>query len=210
MKQTLDNWQQTVINAQCMAIHLSQLGVTSDILPSENYILAGCLALQQAEAVERLRNELSPHDVQRLQEVGVLGRHVSLSELPTGSVMMLHSVSKRLDQVIEHLEQILERAHNHPLGPNAPSTPEHPVIRVGSNDITGHKYQEAILHVRLQRTDRILITSSEGHVPPRLLVSPPQSIRISLPIVATNMMLYAENAIGATVEYIQFNEVAYG
>lgn len=205
LKSLLDSWETDLRSAQDMTVHLSQLGLPGEHMPSNHAIRASCLALQAPEVLQRLRQALLPRE-QELVEYGVLHAGQPLKSLRGGEMMVLNNIIDRLHIITEQIDTMLERAYSF-VRPDS-VIPGHPAIRIGTDKVEGHKHQLANLNIRLKDVDRLLICT-EGHGVPRVLIFPPESVRVCLPIIEGELLLYAENALGASVTTMQFSEVKY-
>lgn len=199
----LDSWETDLHAAQEMTVFLSQLGMPDEHMPSAGAIRAGCLALQLPESIERLRQVLLPREQELLEQL-----HISrpVRTLRAGEMMVLHHVIDKLDIIKEQINSMLERAYNF-VHPDSPM-PGYPTIKIPKDKVEGHRYQLVELIVKMKGVDRLLIYEAENA--PRVVIFPPESLRVTLPIIEGELLLYAENTQGSTAATIQFSEVKYG
>lgn len=205
LKAILDSWEADLLSANFMADHLLQLGMPEEHMPSGRAVRESCLAIQSPEALHCLRQALLPSE-QELCKYGVLRAGQSVCSMRGGELMVLNHVIGRLNIIIDLLDSVLERANS--FTPPDSIIPGAPTIKIGENKVAGHKYQLANLNIKLKDVDRFLIYN-ENDVTPRVLIFPPEFVRLSVPIVEGELIFYAENALGAAVTRMQFTEVKY-
>jgi hypothetical protein len=205
LKGILDNWDAYLRSGRKMVTHLQQLGITDQELPSGRALQASCLALQSPESLELLRSALVLRERDLLDQ-GVLHSGQQVRALDGGAMVVLHHVADKLHLIAEQMDAMLERAYNF----SAPETPVagHPTIRIGADRVQGYRYQMADLLVRLGEVDRLLVYAQSQEAP-RILLLPPATLRISVPIVEGGLLLYAENSLGAAQIWLHLREVNY-
>jgi hypothetical protein len=205
MKAILDSWDADLRAAQEMTVNLSQLGLPDEHLPSDHAMRAGCLALQALESLDRLRRSLVPRE-QELVDQGVLHVSQKVRDMRGGAMVVLNHAIDKLHIITEQIDSMLERAYSFTQSDTPVSG--HPTIRIGTDRVDGHKHQLANIHIRLKDVDRLLIYA-ESHDAPRILIFPPETVRITVPIIEGELLLYAENMFGAAAKRMQFSEVKY-
>jgi hypothetical protein len=206
LKTILDTWDADLRSAKEMTVHLSQLGLPDEHLPSSHALRAACLALQASESLDRLRHALMPRE-QELVDQGVLHVSQKVRDMRGGAMVVLNHAIDKLHIFTEQIDSMLERAYSF-TQPDL-EFPGHPTIKIGTDRVEGHKYQLANLQIKLKDVVRLLIYA-EFHDAPRILIFPPETIRITVPILEGELLLYAENMLGAAAKRLQFSEVKYG
>ncbi len=205
LKSLLDSWNADLDAARSMALLLTQLGLSEDHLPSDRAVRAACLAAQAQGALDRLRSSMETHE-EELENTGVLYSGQTVSDLSAGALAVLHSAVPHLHMIKEQLDSILERAMEFTV--SSQPVPGIPKIKTGAYEIKGHRHQPAEISVKLERVDRLLIWFEE-HELIRVLLFPAEMIRIDVPIIKGELILYAENTFGAAMRRMKFTEVAY-
>jgi len=204
-KKSLDTWVSDFESAQGMASHLSQLGLSDESLPSSNVIRASCLILQAPEALQKIKKSLLSRE-RELVEHGVLRSNQKVNCLSGGEMMVLNHILDNLHVITERIDTMLERAREF----TQPDSllPGYPVIKIGTNRVKGHKFQLANFIIKLKDVDRLLVYNEE-HGFPQALIFPPESVRVSMPILSGELKFYAENSLGAAAKSVRLNEVKY-
>lgn len=205
LKSILDSWDEDIHAAHQMRVHLSQMGLTDEHLPSSSAMRAGCLALQSAESIDRLRDSLVSHE-RDLVDQGVLHASQKVENMKGGSIVVLNHAIDKLHIISEQIDAMLERAYS--FHPTEQEVQGQPVLKTGFDRIEGHKYQLTDIQIRLKDVDRLLIYANSQDAP-RVLLFPPELVRITLPITEGELLLYAENMIGASAKWLQLSEVKY-
>lgn len=201
----LDNWGDDLRAAQEMMVHLSQLGLPDEHLPSAHIMRAGCLALQAPESLDRLRRSLVPRE-QELVDQGVLHVSQKVRDMRGGALAVLNHAIDRLHIITEQIDSMLDRAYSF-TQPDS-QVPGHPAISTGGDSVHGHRHQLANIQISLKDVDRLLIYAEFQDVP-RILIFPPETVQITLPVIEGELLLYAENMFGAFAKRMQFSEVKY-
>jgi hypothetical protein len=143
---------------------------------------------------------------QELVDQGVLHVSQKLGNMRGGTMMVLNHAIDKLHIITEQIDSMLERAYSF-TQPDS-QVPGHPAISTGADRVQGHRHQLANIHIRLKDVDRLLIYA-ESHEAPRVLIFPPETLRVTLPVTRGELLLYAENMFGAAAKRMQFSEVQY-